>query len=121
MKDEHMSTIYTAFPFQLLQLEDTLSIVFENGVLHDADCARNNYIYQLNGLYLTQNIHCGNLQYNKQVSKIFERIEIAKDHTNYRYLNYNQLIDKIGLFRGLLNESKLVNLNKGIFILEETL
>ena len=112
MLEQYKKSIYTLFPFQSIQLEN-LSIVFEKRVLHDVTCANNNYKYIPNISYATQNSQCGNLQFNKQLENIIKRIEIVKDHTNYRYLNYNQLTARIEYYKEIINDKKLTYLNKG--------
>lgn len=41
------------------------------------------------------NVSCFQIQYNNKYRKLCERIVSCEDHTNYEYLNYQQLVEKI--------------------------
>jgi len=104
-------SLYSNFPFQLLNSKFNsrdLGIVLESTSFHSLSCYSNNYLCPSN---LSANKECSNLAFNNDFNKISNRMREVASHTNYKYLNYNQLIDVIQYYVELNNNSKLNQLN----------
>ena len=88
--------VYTTFAFQQIQINQ-LPIVFENGKLHTINFSKNYYLYKTNSNSNAANEECYNLQLNKKISKKIDRSkkDSLEDGTNYEYLNFKQLVQKI--------------------------
>lgn len=108
--------IYTNFPFQMFELYD-LPFVVENGKLHGLNCSRNNYTYVENKESNSINMECFNLKYNSALSKITDRAVNISKYANHDYMNFNQFVHKIELYKTRINDYHLKCLHQDFIII----
>jgi len=98
---------FANFPFQILS-ERPLNFVIENNKLHSISCYKNNYLCSIGTIYNTE---CANLKFDTTLIDIITRMTNVKKHTNYQYMNFNQLVDTINHYQKIYSKTRLENLN----------
>lgn len=96
---------------------DELPFVIAHGKIHDLSCFKNSYTYIDNKQSASVNIACLNLKYCNKIKKIAGRAGEIDKHTNHIYMNYNQLVNKISLYKNRLRDYHLKCMQKDFLII----
>lgn len=105
--------LYSNFPFQALDSDrENLKFVFENGVFHNLNCAKNDYQLKKDSKNNVNRL-CSDLSYHRHLQNILKRSQILNNFSQipHTYLTYNQLKIEIKYYRETLRKIKLDNLN----------
>ena len=98
---------FTNFPFQMMS-EHSINFVIEHNKLHSIPCFKNNYLCSVGKI---SNTECANLKFDTALIVLVTRMTNVKKHTNYRYMNFNQLVDTINHYQKMYSKTRLENLN----------
>jgi hypothetical protein len=109
--DTGIVRFHSRFPHQLQEYEkESVKFVVSDCKLHAHICKENNFNI-IGDENIEINKECEYLQTNTYLQRIIKREITAKAHTNYRYLAYDQLVEKLEEKNFLLEQSRLTNCN----------
>lgn len=109
--DAKIQNFYSRFPHHIQDFEkEKIKFVISNQKFHSLACANSDFNVTSEGI-IDINPECENLKNNTYLRSLIERTIEIKDHTNYQYLSYEQLIKLIEKKNGQINDLKLENCN----------